>query len=312
MNYATITQVKQLYRRNLQTDTSEDAMFAEFLDWASRFVEWYKDRRFDVRQETLLFDAPIQRTSMIGLYDDTTLFGRQAVRPQALILDEDLLQVIEILNGNGEELTSYVLEPGRTFPKRSIRLRPNEIWQSLSDGSFEQAISISGIWGYAPNYTSGSFVDTGEELSSTITTGTTTILIEDLSQPAKDGKSPRIQAGNLLRFVHTDPNDIVHTEFVLVLSTTVGTGSQDDEIEVLRGYNGTTAYAFPSGTKLEVFRPWSPISQSVLRLTQWRYSQKDSGEFDKQYFANTGILTVPANLPSDVLVTLGPRGKPRL
>lgn len=310
MNYVTITQVKQVLRRS-STDTNEDQLFAILIEWSSRFVEWYKGgRRFDVRVETGLFDAPIETLDTLGVFDQFSSSRARLRRKQpALKLEEDLLEVIELLNGGGDEILDYLLEPARSMPKSAIRLKSGS-WELSPEGNAEQAISLTGVFGYVPEYHS-SFVKTGETLGAELAPGVTTIDLDNIQDVALDGIGPRIQAGQLLR-LHFVEEETDIFEYLYVVSTSVGTGSDSDSMVVVRGYNGTTAETFPSGTEIEVFRPWSVIVQSVLRLVQWRYQQKDAGDFDKQYFAGTGVMSIPANLPPDVYMTLGPRGRPSL
>ncbi len=80
----------------------------------------------------------------------------QAGRPiPPLRLDEDLLAVSELLNGDGKEIDSadYVLEPANSYPKNRIRLRGTAAayWVGGDNGN-EQAICVTGLWGYHDQY----------------------------------------------------------------------------------------------------------------------------------------------------------------
>lgn len=306
MIYATLTEFKQVYRRSL-TDTNEDALLSEFLEWASSFVDWYKDRRFDVRQEVLKFDSPVRTVGRIGRFDQFSAASLDVREEKALRLDEDLLEVNEILNGGGTEISTFFLEPGRSYPKSTIRLSRSLIWELDPDGEYRGAIQIDGFWGYVPHYPDA-FVDSLDSILNTpnLPSNQTTLQVSDVSGSASDGKSPRFQSGQLLRLSSTGG-----VEFVKALTPT-SVPSGNDTVLVQRGVNGTTAVVHPTGTKLEIFRPFGPIHQSVLRLAQWRYVQKDSNSFDRTYLLGAGVLEVPPGIPPDVLATLGPRGKVRL
>ena len=293
--------------RRSAADANEDALLTEFLEWATSFIDWYKNRRFDVRRDTLSFDIPessIQRA--MGNYDQfSNIAILQSQKQKPLVLDEDLLEVVEFLNGSTEAIDWYVLNPGRTFPKSSIRLTNGVFWIESEVNGVYQAIDITGFWGYVPDYNSEAFVDSLNVINDNpLLIGAITMNVNDFSGAAADGKSPRFQVGQLLRF---KLGAVV--EFVKVLSIVDGA---TDTIGIQRGVNGTTAVQWAQNTKIEIFRVWGPIHQSALRLAQWRYAQKDSNSFDKTYMLGAGMMSIPPAIPTDVLASLGARGKARV
>ena len=70
-----------------------------------------------------------------------------------LKLDDDLLTVTTLTNGDGTVLTStyYNLVPKNSSPYYAISLKEaaGYIWEADTSGNYENAISIVGTWGYA-------------------------------------------------------------------------------------------------------------------------------------------------------------------
>lgn len=68
-----------------------------------------------------------------------------------LVLDDDLLTVTRITNGDGTEITGdqYVLLPANTTPKWAVKLKASSgvSWAYVDDP--EGAIEVEGTWGYA-------------------------------------------------------------------------------------------------------------------------------------------------------------------
>lgn len=108
---------------------TDDTLGAALVSRASAMIDQFCRRRFTAVTATRLFDTPSGPT---------------------LWLDEDLLSVTTLLNGNGATLTSshYVLLPTNMTPKYGIRLRSGWSWVGGSTGD-EQAISLAGSWGYS-------------------------------------------------------------------------------------------------------------------------------------------------------------------
>lgn len=76
----------------------------------------------------------------------TRYYSERDVRSGVLWLDDDLLSVQQLLNGDGAALTSayYWLSPRNAAPFHSVRLRSTAAWSFNQDGE----IAITGTWGY--------------------------------------------------------------------------------------------------------------------------------------------------------------------
>lgn len=298
MNYATLYQVKQSLGL---TESDQDALLTKYLNWSSRLIENYKDRRYDVRYAVIPHDTPVKKLSDFGVFDRSMKSGEKV---RALIMVDDLLEMVSLTNGNGEAIAAddYTLEPVRRSPKSVLHLLNGEYWETDDDGNARGAIAVAGWWGYHSNYDSAWADSLNTVLDNPLTLAGTTITVGAISGPAADLDSPRFQVGQLLR---------IEDELVYLVQTTE-VESANDTLTVVRGYNGSTAAQHAAGTKIEIFRPEGFVVQACERLVHWRYKQRDTDSFDKTYVAGTGVVSVPAALPADVRDILGPKGRPSL
>lgn len=114
------------------TGTSDDALGAALCTRAQAEIENYCRRKFEGTTATRYYDVP----------EDDTLW-----------LDEDLLTVTTLTNGDGNAIasTQYVLLPNNTTPKYAIRLRATASvsWETSVTTGDEKAITVLGSWGFS-------------------------------------------------------------------------------------------------------------------------------------------------------------------
>lgn len=110
--------------------TAEVETVETLLAQAQAFIEAKTGRRFEARTETRLYGASAQ------VYSD----------PRLLLLDEDLLSVTTLTNGDGTVIasTAYHLHPLNGLPKFGIRLKSSGSWNFAEDG----VVQVAGQWGY--------------------------------------------------------------------------------------------------------------------------------------------------------------------
>ncbi len=127
--YATLAEFKN-YKKVTSSDAIDDGVIEDLIEGASRYIDAQTGRIFYARTETRKYDLPE---------------GRE------LKLDEDLLTVTTLTNGDGDVIASseYILLPPNTTAKRAIKLKQGsaEIWELDSDSNSEQVISVAGTWG---------------------------------------------------------------------------------------------------------------------------------------------------------------------
>jgi len=130
--YAAVSDLKDV-KEIKTTNPPQDSVLADYITAASRWIDNYTGRTFYARTETHYFDVP--------------------KTPRNLRLDDDLLTLTTLTNGDGTVIASsnYKLWPYNTSPKHEIQiLRSANIYWLLSGGiDWEAAISVAGTWGYS-------------------------------------------------------------------------------------------------------------------------------------------------------------------
>jgi hypothetical protein len=122
-------------RKNVtSTSAADDGVIETLIEGASRKFDILTGRTFYARTETHYYDAP---------EDGRTLE----------IMDDDLLSITTLTNGDGTAITStyYALYPGNSSPKYKVVIKPSSAYlltASPTDGEIN-AITIVGSWGYA-------------------------------------------------------------------------------------------------------------------------------------------------------------------
>lgn len=110
--------------------TAEESMLDTLIAQAQEFIEKKTGRRFEANTETRLYGASAQ------VYHD----------PKLLLVDEDLLTVTTLTNGNGEAIGagSYWPWPLNNSPHFGIRLKSAVSWTFGGD----EVVSVAGTWGH--------------------------------------------------------------------------------------------------------------------------------------------------------------------
>jgi hypothetical protein len=284
-NYVTLDEIKRTFNISGSTD---DAALVLFASWATALIDEWKGRRYDVRYETRLYDTPETPSSSFGSLNGAYATGNQ----QKLRLSNDLVELVELVNRDEIALESgdFVLEPANETPKTRIKLRNGAIWVEGEYGP-EQAISVTGFWGAHDRYQDA--WKNSQVLAAELDDSAVEIDLSSLGT---------LQAGQLLR---------IDDELILlesIVEKTVGEVTTYT-LTVERGFNGSTAAVHNAGAQIKIFKPMGIIQQAAMRLVKWRYAQRDVDNFDKTYIVGTGTVSIPANMPSDVVLALGSRGR---
>lgn len=126
-DYCTVADVKALAG---MAETTDDTLLGTLITRASALIDRYTGTTFAERTETRYYTPSV--------HNDGNL----------LLLDDDLLSVTTLTNGDGEVIPSsgYVLYPLNKSPKYGIKLKSDYSWTYTDDP--EGAISVAGTWGY--------------------------------------------------------------------------------------------------------------------------------------------------------------------
>ncbi len=225
-------------------NAAEDARLLRALEAASAQIERLTGRRFLPYVATRQYDLPPADT---------------------LLLDEDLLSLDALYNGDGSaiDLADVLLMPASP-PHSVLRLRDGAYYMAVNGA--DAAITVAGIWGWHERY-SRAWVASGESLAMPLDALATTLSVSAIGGVAGDGQSPRFQVGALLR---------VDDELMRVVA--LDEAAQTLTLE--RGAQGSTAAAHSTGAPLEIFRPDAEALSLTLRWAAWLYRQPDSGQND--------------------------------
>ena len=293
--YATLTQLKQYLGK--EAGTPDDNRLTGFLLAAENTIN--AARSCTPRRQTRLFDYPLKRSGNFGIYPAAAGFVSQMnaaaqLGAGRLTLDADLLELEELLNGDGLPLPpdGVLCEPANLYPRQSLRLSdPALCWLPGPQGRREQAISVTGIWGWHPDYSNA--WQPLDHLTAALDNSSASITVTDPAGPDENDMTPRFQPGQLLR---------LDTEYLLC----TGAEASTQTLLLRRAQNGTAAAAHENGSLLYVYRPPARIVQCATRIATWLYRQKDANVFDKTTILNTGLAITPAALPTDAREMLPP------
>jgi len=129
--YATLAQFKS-WNKIGSTDADDDTVIESCIESASRFIDIETGRTFYARTETRKYSVPSDL--------------------RALVLDDDLLTITTLTNGDGNTIASseYNLWPVNTSPYRRIILKSasTTFWLQDSSSNVDYVISVAGTWGY--------------------------------------------------------------------------------------------------------------------------------------------------------------------
>jgi len=293
--YTTLTQVKSYIGKDAAATTDDNRLIG-FILAAENTIN--SVRVCSPRRQTRLFDYPIKKSEPFGVYSAAERFATQmnaalAITSGKLTLDADLLELEKVLNGDASEITTdLVTEPANLYPKHNLRLvTPGIYWTPGQSGQREQVISVTGVWGWHPDYSNAwQIVDA---LTEAVNASATVFKVADADGPDENGMTPRFQAGQILS---------LHTEYVVCVAVDTALNT----ITVRRGQNGTVAAAHDLGDAISVYRPPAQIVQCATRIAVWLYRQKDANVFDKTTILNTGVAITPSALPTDARAMLPP------
>jgi hypothetical protein len=260
--YATLAEYKA-YRvsrgQSASTDTIDDGVIVDLLEKASRYIDEQTTRQFYPTIETHLYNIP----------SDSCLW-----------LDQDLLSVITLTNGDAVAITStdYSLLSPNVTPHYAIKLKDisSVAWSANSDGSSEQVISVAAWWGYRKQFAQRAWLSVGT-LGAAITDTTT------LAFTMTAGHT--VVVGQILKI----DNEIYN----------VTTVSSNTVTPIVRGDNGSTAATHLNGAS--VYRWVAEAKQETIELAVSAYERrfgKATGE--SATITAAGVVLQPRDVPEMV------------
>lgn len=223
-SYATLAEFRA-WKEITNTDAERDSVVSSILESVSRYLDGQTGRRFYPRIETRYYSVPD---------------GRQ------LLLDDDLLAVVEILNGDAAALpaTEYHLIPKNATPAWAIRIKETSAyyWATDADGGDDLVIGVTGYWGYHHLY-SIAWRNVGTLDAAITSTSATSFTMTSASS---------VTAGMILRI----DNELLNVSSVAANTVTI----------FERGDNGSTAATHSSGAIVYAWRPMDDVRLLTLEI----------------------------------------------
>lgn len=245
------------------TDTADDTRLLSALQAAAAQIERAAGRHFCPHQKALQHNY----TSSLEL-----------------LLDDDLLELSAITNGDGRALTlSDVIPVPDEAPYGVLRLTGGSAFTWST--SPVQAITVTGLWGWHDRPAEMWRVSGDTVQNNPLTSSATTLTVTDADGSDNESLTPRFQVGHLLK---------IENEFLRV--TAVNTVV--NVLTVLRGVNGTTAASHTLNTSIYTYQPPAELNALALRWASWLYKEADSATFDSApenlqsaliYFQRVGV-----------------------
>ena len=246
------------------TDASDDTSIEIILKGVSHYIEQQTGRHFTPYIETRYYDLP----------------PVDALEPRVLRLDDDLLEIITLTNGNGTIIpsTEYALHPRNRSPYYGIRLDDDSIysWVGSGTGSTHGVIAVYGIWGYHNRYAQAWAI--GSTTSEALDTSEADISV------ALSAIFSTYGVGSLIRF----DNELGYL-------TAIGGAN---EIDCTRGENYSTPAAHLSGITVYIWNIQSDIKDACLMIAQNVYGLR-SGQSGggKITVSAAGVVIRPEEVP---------------
>ncbi len=195
-----------------------------------------------------------------------------------LKLDEDLLSLVSLTNGDGSALAlaDVLFEPANQTPKYLLALQNGA--RFVCGSNWRQAIRIMADWGYHRDYANAWYSSLDTVQDNPLPAAATTITVSDVDGPNAYAESPRFSPGHLLR---------IESEYVEVLDIDVDINT----LTVRRAANGTTAAEHAGGVAIDIWRVDEGVNREVVRLVGFRYKRR--GTYEKAVYDGLAVTSFP-------------------
>ena len=226
------------------TLTRDDAFLDDQIDKASAWIfDHARERTFVPYLDTREF----RHDALTG----PAISRRGYIAPK-LMVDEDLLAVRSIANGDADASTinAYNLLPLNSYPKDKVELT-SASGSAWNFASYDSAVSITGLWGYHPDYTRA--WQNASSLTASLSATGTALPVASVSD-YEDGSYILIGGSEIGR----------------VTGTAVGT------LTVLRGQNGTPAGTYTAAETVQVYNFPADIQKACNDLVKYYYMHRKS------------------------------------
>ena len=257
---------------SISTDTSDDAVITSLIENVSRYIDNETNRKFFPHIETRLYDVPNEGN------------------PRQILVDDDLLEVITLTNGDDTVLTTtdYFLLPRNESPKFAIQLKDysSVYWSADDNGSNEGVISVLGWYGYHADYTQRAWKSVGT--TNAAVTDTTTASFSCTTGHA----------------VLIDTITKINTEIFMIKTSGTNTIVPDK-----RGDNGSTAATHLTAQTVYEWQVMADIRNACLQILDNVYSDRSGQNAGRISVTASGIVIRPEDVPTMAQRTIDRYGR---
>lgn len=261
--YCTLNEFKDYItspQNELEASDRDDGVIERLIVSASRRIDDMCNRRFYPRIETKSYDVPNGR---------------------ALWLEDDLLEVITLTNGDDNTIasTEYIFNPKNEYPKYAIILTEatSTLWEEDSSFNTEQVIDLLAYWGYHDRYSLEAWGTAGT-LGAAWNSATT------LTATLTAGHTLDANGGQIIKI----DNELFNTS-----------NAEGTTLAVLaRGDNGSTAATHDNASTIYVWQNMDDINQLALEITNMMYKSRFGENVETvSTLTSAGVVVTPRSVP---------------
>lgn len=249
---ATLYQLRQ--RLNLAaSETADDPRLLATLQAAAAQIEHAADRSYCPRLATIQHSVNPRYTT-------------------ELLLDDDLLELTSLANGDGSAISlNVVLTLPAEGPIAVLRLTGGNafFWKETP----LRAVSVTGKRGWHDRWTEAWRSSSDTVQNNPLSSSATIMTVADADGLDAENETPRFQVGHLIR---------IDSEYLRVLAVNTATNI----LTIQRGVGGTTAASHTQNTAVYTYQPALDAQMLHLRWAAWLYKEPD----------NRGFSNAPADL----------------
>ena len=264
-SYATLAEFKA-YRvargQSASIDTADDEVIEQLLKKSSNHIESKTGRHFVPFVETRYFSVP----------DALSIDARE------LRLDNDLLEIISITNGDGTTIpsTEYTVRPRNRTPYYAVRLIDNSTYYWATDGAGDShdVIAINGVWGFHNHYADAWLL------------GSTAAEAMDATETAYDVTSGTLfKTGNIIRF----DNELGYISSI-----------SSNTMTISRGINNSTAATHETGINIYIWQAMEEARGASLEIADNAYRRRfgDPASTSAVTITAAGVVLSPKDIPA--------------
>jgi hypothetical protein len=262
--YATLTDYKN--NKDIQSsNVDDDSVIEQLIEGASRFIDEKTAKTFYPRIQTRYQSVP-----EYGLEDADELW-----------LDDSLLEVITLTNGNGVVVSAndYYPKPRNDFPKYAICLKDSAsiAWTVDAAGNDEYVIAVNALWGFHDEYqTRGWLAATAINKGGGITA---------VESPITVDQGLNIQPGKIVR---------IDNEIMICKASDATTFTP-----MARGDNGSTAAVHLDDAVIFIWTPMPTIRMACLEIVKSAYSRRfGTNTTGTATITGAGVVITPEEVPA--------------